>query len=95
MSQDPSKLGSAIPRRSDRIVSRRGDDVVILLDPVSGEYFTLDDVGGRIWELCDGSTSIDQIVAAIAEEYDASAEQVRTDVDELLSELRGSKLLAD
>jgi len=36
-----------------------GDSV--LLDIDSGEYFSLNEVGGRVWELCDGPRSIDSI----------------------------------
>lgn len=82
------------PARGERIISRRADQTLILLDPDSGEYFTLDDVGGRIWELCDGSRSVDEIAAALAEEYDAPPEQIRADVAELLSDLRDSRLVA-
>jgi hypothetical protein len=81
------------PSRNERVVSRRAAETVILLDPTSGEYFTLDDVGGRIWELCDGSRDVDQIAAALALEYDAAPERIRADVVELLDELAGSDLV--
>lgn len=67
---------------------------MILLDPASGEYFTLDDVGGRIWELCDGTKSVDDIAAVLASEYDAPVEEIRADALELLNELRESKLVS-
>ena len=37
------------PKRAERIIARRGDDAGILLDPDSGDYYTPDDIGGRIW----------------------------------------------
>ena len=42
----------------------------------SGEYFTLDEVGGRVWELCDGTRSIDEIATIVTEEYDAPLDRV-------------------
>lgn len=82
------------PRRSDLVVARRAGETVILLDPSSGEYFTLDDVGGRVWELCDGSRTVSEIVDAIAREYDAPRERIQGDVSELLAELAGIQLVA-
>jgi coenzyme PQQ biosynthesis protein PqqD len=87
-------MTSGAPRRGEHIVARRGDDAVILLDPDSGHYYTLDDVGGRIWELCDGSRSVDEIADLLAAEYDAPAERIRADVIELLSELREGRLVS-
>jgi hypothetical protein len=83
----------ATPIRNDRVVARRADATVILLDPATGEYFTLDDVGGRIWELADGKRTVDEIAEALAAEYDAPLDQIRADVAELLDELAGSNLL--
>lgn len=82
------------PLRNGGVVSRRSEQTVILLDPRSGEYFSLDDVAGRVWELCDGSRTVGQIVDVIASEYDAPLEQIRADVLELLLELRTAELLA-
>lgn len=83
-----------IPTRSARIVARRAAETVVLLDPANGEYFTLDDVGGRVWELCDGSRNIEEIAQALALEYDATVERIRADVLELLGELGESDLVA-
>ncbi len=67
----------------------------VLLDPASGLYYSLNDVGGRIWELCDGSRLISEVVAAIQEEYDAPRETVEADVLALLAELVDEKLVAE
>lgn len=87
-------LISGAPRQGERIIARRGGDEVILLDPDSGNYYTLDDIGGRVWELCDGSRSPDEIAQVLAVEYDAPVEQIRADVVELLGELRESRLVS-
>ena len=31
-----------------------------------GQYFSLSEIGGKVWELCDGNHNISQIVAALA-----------------------------
>lgn len=81
------------PRRSDGVLSQRAADTTVLLDPVSGEYFALDEVGAGIWALCDGSRSVGDIAAAMSEEYDASPDEIRADLLALLAELESSGLV--
>ena len=81
------------PQRDERIVWRRGDEGVVVLNPNDGQYFSLDDVGGRIWELCDGDRSVTEIADVLAEEYDADASVIQTDALELLQDLKGEGLV--
>ena len=82
------------PRRRERVLVERVDEETVLLDVDSGSYFALNDVGARIWELCDGERSVDDIVATITAEYDVDTGTARADVAELLSTLAGEQLLA-
>ena len=61
-------------------------------DRVFGES-ELNEIGGRIWELCDGNHSVSQVIAALAAEYDASEEVLENDVVELLENLQDGKLI--
>ena len=81
------------PERDERIVWRRGDDGVVVLNPKDGQYFSLDDVGGRIWELCEGDRSVAEIADALAAEYDAEPAAIQADALELLGELRDEGLV--
>jgi hypothetical protein len=65
----------------------------VLIQVDTGTYYTLDPVGSRIWALCDGAHSRDQVVAAIIAEFDAPAAQVDADVRQLLAELVRERLL--
>lgn len=84
------------PRRHESALAKEGPDsgTLILLNPDSGQYYTLEGVGGRIWELCDGARTVAEIVAAIQEEYDAPPETVESDVLELLSDLEDERLIS-
>jgi hypothetical protein len=79
--------------RVDDVLSEQMDDVVVLLHAGSGRYYTLDDVGGRVWELCDGQTKVSEIVAAICREYDAPPETIEGDVLELLIDFANEGLI--
>ena len=72
--------------------SRAGDSA-LLLDPDSGNYFSLTDVGARIWELCDGEHTLEEIAKELAGEYDAAPELIQADARELVEELTAEGLL--
>lgn len=81
------------PRRGDQIVWRNGDEGVVILNPSDGQYFALDEIGGRIWELCEGDRSVLEIAETVAGEYDATAATIEADALELLEELSDEGLL--
>ena len=81
--------------RSERILAQQAADTVVLLDPDSGQYFTLDDVGARVWELSDGTRSVSQLVEILCAEYDAPASTIHADVLELLAELADERLVVE
>ena len=66
---------------------------LVLLDIDSGEYFSTNDVGARVWELSDGTRPVSAIVAAIAAEYNVDLGVVESDVMELVDELVAESLL--
>lgn len=81
------------PTRADRILARRNADRFVLLNPTSGQYYTLDDVGARVWELCDGTRRVADVISTVHGEYDAPLETIGQDVVDLLSELAGENLV--
>lgn len=83
------------PKREDQIIAQEGVSDFLLLNMRDGNYYSLNEVGGRIWALCDGKHTVEQIVEALAAEYDATTETLTSDALELLDELRDHKLIAD
>ena len=69
------------------------DPALVLLNPKSGEYFTLEAIGTQVWELCDGKRTVGDIVALLKEEYDESADVIEQDVFELCRELLDEALV--
>lgn len=79
-------------RREEQVLQKLedGDDVadqgtVILL--ISGMMHQLNLLGGRIWNLCDGSRQQEQIVDALLEEFAVEREILNADVDEFIQDL--------
>jgi hypothetical protein len=75
------------------VLVQRGADQWILLDVENGQYYALDEVSGRVWDLCDGSHSVSAMVAALCQEYDAPAEAVEEDVLAFLGEMADERLV--
>lgn len=63
-----------------------GDETVVL-DPITGNYFTLDPVGTRLIELYRASTNLQTTAERMAEEFDESAETIHTHLIELLENM--------
>jgi hypothetical protein len=67
----------------------------VLLDIESGEYFSLNDVGKRVWDLCDGSRTVAQVADAICSEYEVPATVALDDTAALLENLAGAGLVVE
>jgi coenzyme PQQ biosynthesis protein PqqD len=80
-------------RHRERVLTQRAADSLVLLDVDGGEYFALDEVSGRVWDLCDGLRDVATIIAAVSAEYDAPVETIRADVQEFLQEMVDESLL--
>jgi coenzyme PQQ biosynthesis protein PqqD len=83
------------PRQRAQIIAQRASGALILLSLADGNYYRLNEVGDRVWELCDGTRSVAEVVAIIGQEYEAPAEAVEADVLALLEELAHEKLVED
>jgi hypothetical protein len=49
--------------------------------------YTVNEVGGRIWELIDGKTSVREIKDVIIDEFEVSNEKAEKDLIEFLQQL--------
>src|SRR5579864_3870383 len=83
------------PRRQEQIIVQKGSQDVLLFNMEDGSYYALNEVGYRIWELCDGAHGMGEMVGMLAKEYDAPAEMIETDVLEVLEDLRSKKLIVE
>jgi hypothetical protein len=81
------------PRRRDRVLTQRAAGTVVLLDLEGGQYYSLDEVSARVWEMCDGEHEVAGIVETISAEYDAPVETIYEDVMAFLEEMLDEKLL--
>lgn len=83
-------------RRHGVTVRQMEDESWLLFDAEGGATHAVNATAAFIWNLCDGTRTVDQICSDVAEYYDADADLVRRDVEALLGEfLRLGLLQAD
>jgi len=83
------------PKRQEQIIVQKGSTDVLLFNMDDGSYYALNEVGNRIWELCDGTQGVAQLVSTLAKEYDAPAKIIEMDVMEVLEDLRSLNLIVE
>lgn len=71
------------------------DAEVVIFDPLTSLVHQLNPVGSVVWQLLDGSATVSELVADLADGFEAPVEQVRRDVHDLLEMLAEQGLLAD
>jgi len=79
----------------------RAPGVRLQLDKVSGQpvllypegVLELNDTAHAILNLCNGATTVDEIVAALATEYDVEPDVLRADALECLADLLKQRLI--
>ncbi|MDF1579175.1 MAG: pyrroloquinoline quinone biosynthesis peptide chaperone PqqD [Desulfuromonadales bacterium] len=64
------------------------DEQGTVLLVVSGTMHQLNLVGGMIWCLCDGTRTVDEITAQLADEFSVSRDELESDVREFFDELQ-------
>jgi hypothetical protein len=84
---DGSPRGHTKPLRAPSVAWQSIDGEAVLLRYQEKELLGLNDVGRRLWEMSDGRNSVDQMVEAVAAEYEVSLEAARADVASFLREL--------
>jgi coenzyme PQQ biosynthesis protein PqqD len=82
-------------RRRERVLTQRAADQWILLNLDDGQYYALDEVSGRVWDLCDGTRRVTEVVATLAADYDAPQGTIESDVMEFLQEMWDESLILE
>jgi hypothetical protein len=68
---------------------------LLMMSVEKGQYFSLNGVGARVWELLEHPTTERTLVESLAEEYEVTLEDCASQVVEFLSALREYDLLLD
>jgi hypothetical protein len=85
-------LSDGYPRRRS-IPWRTLDTEAVVVDVKSGLLYPLNAVGATIWNLCDGSRTVDDIIAALVDAFDAEPAKIAHDARSFLEALASADLI--
>lgn len=81
-------------RAPDTVILRSFDDgESVLLHLETELYFSLNQVGTRMWSVLTQADSIDHAFATLHNEFDVEPEVLRQDLDALIAQLTAHRLL--
>lgn len=93
----PSLLGAGAatlrPRQRDGVLSYCAAEEIVLYDRQTNVAVALNLTAAAIWDLCDGSNSVRDIIADLALAVGDATRVVPTDVERALNELHALDLL--
>lgn len=78
---------------ADEAVSKVFDDEVIIINLVTGAYYSTSGSGAAIWKAVEERRSVSEIVERIVGEFDVEADAARQDVERVLRELADELLI--
>lgn len=84
----------AVPQRSDRIAARTIDGKAVLVVLDAHALHALNEVGTRVFELCDGTRDVQAIAETIVREFEVEPAVALADVERFLLELSNAGALA-
>jgi hypothetical protein len=87
-----ASLADKVSVSKDVLVSEVENEAV-LLNQATGKYFTLDEIGTRIWKLIVQHGQLAQVHQAMLAEYDVDPQQLEQDLLTLTDKLVANALL--
>ena len=78
---------------SPDVISQEVSGETVLLDLESENYFGLDEVGTRIWQLIKETNDLSSIFNTLMEEYEVTEERLQQDLTVLLTEIEDLGLI--
>lgn len=77
----------------DDVLMRELDGESVILDLASENYYGLDDIGTRIWQLLNSSNTVQEAYDSLLLEYDVEPKRLQQDMQELITQLVAKDLL--
>lgn len=77
----------------DHVLCRIVEDEAVLLDLDSGQYYGLNNVGTRIWQLLGAGNSASSICELVVQEFEVAEAEAEADVEALIEMFLARRLL--
>jgi hypothetical protein len=87
-------LSRRLQPRGEEVAAKVIDGEAIIINLANGIYYSMDKVGGLIWDMVQTGHSLEEIIQGVTERYDVAREKVESDVVELVEEMLRENLVA-
>jgi hypothetical protein len=77
----------------ENVMIREVDDEAVILDLNTEQYFGLDDVGTRMWQVLTEAPSIQSAFDTLLDEYEVDSDTLKHDLDTFIGELVNRALI--
>jgi hypothetical protein len=78
---------------AQHVSCRQFDDDVVMVDLQGGEYFALDAIGARMWNMLTSGQTTSEVASSLSVEFDAEPAQILRDCEILVDDLLRRGLL--
>lgn len=92
MAAVPVDPGATPRHRPGAVLEQTADDIVLRL-PEHRLQYALNPIAFALWELCDGETTVEEMIAAACDLFEADPDVVRRDVLTVVTQLTDAELL--
>lgn len=82
-----------ILKRNPELLSSKIDTETIMMSMHDGNYYGLNEVAGRIWEILEKEMTYAELIRNLLEEFDVDESTCRNDVAGFLNKLEDKKLI--
>ena len=86
-------LSDRLQARGEEVAAKVMDGEAIIINLANGVYYSMDKVGGLIWEAIEKQSSVAAMIAEVVARYDVPAEQAGADIQRILEELLQENLV--
>jgi Coenzyme PQQ synthesis protein D (PqqD) len=93
MKKESQLAGDVVIARNEGLLTAEVDGELMAMSIDRGTCYGLNGSGTRIWALIAEPCTVDDLCAQLLSEYDVDAEQCRSEVIDLLVELRAEGLI--
>ena len=83
-----------VPKHHPQVISRAVDDETLLLKLDTGQVSLLNEVGGQVWQLMDGSRKLADIIQTMGMSYGVDQHRVEADLQVFIQDLADRDMLA-
>ncbi len=78
---------------SDTVSIKQDETYYIFFDNENGDIYKLNEISYKILSLCDGSTTNEDILSTITQEFNVTDQEAKKDFDKLIQTLLNKKYI--